>query len=186
VTTHWPTTRWTDAGQIFEFVGGAIAHAGSPDDLQVAPDAYFKTLIEGGRLRDAVFYVSHALPRYEGVVWAVQALLAADAVDRNNQLVVAVLRWIDDPCEELRRAIERLLNDEVVTSPAYMLAMAAFMSGGSISLPEYPPVLAPPDASAKFAAGAVFDAAYASGNPASLLRQAADIGDALASRAPQR
>ena len=179
-------TRWTDARQIFEFIGGAIAHAGSPDELQVAPDAYFKTLVEGGKFRDAVFFISHALPRYEGVVWAAQTLLAAEAVDRNNQLVIAVLRWIDDPCEDLRRAVEKLLTGEVVTSPAYMLAKAAFMSGGSISLAEYPPVLAPPDASAKFAAGAVFDAAFISGNPASLLRQATEIGDAMASQASQR
>lgn len=186
MTIGWPNVRWTDAGQIFEFVGGAIAHSGSPDDLQVAPDAYFKALVEGGRLRDAAFYISHALPRYEGVVWAAQTLLAADAVDRNNPLVIAVLRWIDDPCEDLRRAVEKLLNGEVVTSPAYLLARAAFMSGGSISLPEYPPVLAPPDASAKFAAGAVFDAANASGDPARLLRQAAEMGEAMASQAPQR
>ena len=186
MTANWPKTPWTDARQIFEFVGGAIDHYGSPDDLQVAPDAYFKAMVEGGRLRDAVFYISHALPRYEGVVWAVQTLLAADAVDRNNPMVIAVLRWIDDPCEDLRRAIEKLLNDEVVTSPAYMLAKAAFMSGGSISLPDYPPVLAPPDASAKFAAGAVFDAANVSGDPASLLRQAAEMGDAMASQASQR
>ena len=179
-------TRWTDAHQIFEFVGGAIAHAGPADELQAAPDVYFKALVEGGKFRDAVFFISHALPRYEGVVWAAQTLLAADAVDRNNQLVIAVLRWIDDPCEELRRSVEKLLAGEVVTSPAYMLARAAFMSGGSISLPDYPPVLAPLDASAKFAAGAVFDAAYTSGDPVGVLRQAAEIGDAMASQGSQR
>jgi hypothetical protein len=185
MTTAWPKTLWSDAGQIFDFIGGAIAHEGDPDALQAAPGAYFKELVEAGKLRDAVYFVSHALPRYEGVVWAAQTLLAAGAVDRNNPLVIAVLRWIDDPCEDLRRAVEKLLAAEVVTSPAYMLAKAAFMSGGSISLPEYPPVLAPPAASAKYASGAIFDAASSAPDRAAFLLQAAELGDAIASQALQ-
>ncbi len=181
----WPKSSWTDAGQIFEFIGGAIAHDGPPDALHLAPDAYFKTLVGTGKLRDAVYFVSHALPRYEGVVWAVQTLLAANAVDRNHPLVIAVLRWIDDPCDELRRAAEQLAEAEVTTSPAYMLAKAVFMSGGSISLAEFPPVLPPPGASAKFATGAILDAAYATGDPAEFLRLAAELGDAMASQSLQ-
>jgi hypothetical protein len=149
----------------------------------MAPAAFFKILLEAGRHRDAVYYISHALPRYECVVWAAQVLLSADAVDRASPLVVAILRWIDSPCEDLRRAVEKLIDEEVVTSPQYMLAKAVFASGGSISLPEYEPVLAPPDASAKFAAAAVFDAANGSGDPAQFLRQSAELGNTVASHA---
>ncbi len=185
MTQAWPKIVWTEAGQVFECIGGAIEPDGDPDELDLAPSVYFKNMFAAGKHRDAVFFVSHALPRYECVVWAAQTLLAADAVDRTSPLVVSVLRWIDDPCEDLRRTVEELVNQETVTSPEYMLAKAAFTSGGSISLPDGAPVLAPPDACAKYAAAAVLDAASFSGDPAQFLRQAAETGDALASQAVQ-
>ena len=179
----WNRTNWTDAAQIAQFIDPDRVPPGAAG---LPPQSWFGQLLSAGQLNDAVSFMAHALPRYECVIWMARSLIESGAVDRRDPLVVAVLRWIDDPCEDLRRAVEKLLNGEVVTSPAYMLAKAAFMSGGSISLAEYPPVLAPPDASAKFAAGAVFDAAFISGNPASLLRQATEIGDAMASQASQR
>ena len=186
VTQAWPKAPWTDAGQVFAFIGGAIEHQGAADALGLPPGAYFETLIEAGRLRDAVHFVSHALPRYECVVWAAQSLLAAGAVDRGSALVVAVLCWIDDPCEELRRAVERLIEEETLSSPGYWLAKAVFVSGGSVSPPDCPPVLPSPAASAKFAAAAIFEAAAGSSrDSAGLLRHAASLGDALASQALQ-
>jgi hypothetical protein len=179
----WPKSNWTDAGQIYEFIGGAITHDGPVDALNQPPSDYFSVLMEAGKLRDAVYFVSHALPRYESVVWAAQTLLASGTVDRHNPLVVAVLRWIDDPCEDLRRNVQTLTAAEQIITPAYMLANSVFMSGGSISTPDATPVLAPPNACAKFATGAVLDAAAASGNSAQLLRQAAELGHAMASQA---
>jgi hypothetical protein len=179
----WPKTNWTDAGQIFAFIGGAIRHDGPDEALTQPPPVYFQKLVGDGKLYEAIYFISHALPRYESVVWAAQSLLASGSVDRNNPLVVAVLRWIDDPCEELRRKIEELIAEQTIITPEYMLANSAFMSGGSITIPESPPVLAPPDACAKFAAGAVFNAADESENSAQVLRQAADLGNAIASQA---
>ncbi len=179
----WPKSSWTDAGQVYKFIGGAITHEGPDDALNQSPPVFFNSLVEEGKFREAVYFISHALPRYESVVWAAQTLLASGTVDRNNPLVVAVLRWIDDPCEELRRKIEELIAEESKITPEYMLANSAFMSGGSISIPESPPVLASADACAKFAAGAVLNAATESADSIQVLRQAADLGDAIASQA---
>jgi hypothetical protein len=179
----WPKTTWTEAGQIFDFVGSAIRHGGAPDELRQPPHAYFGKLVEAGSFHEALYFVGHALPRYESVVWATQTLLASGAVDRTNPLVVAVLRWIDDPCEDLRRRIEQIADDVRVITPAYLLARAAFMSGGSISKPDTPPVLAPADACAKFAVGAVLEAASLSDSAEQFMRQAAELGEGMASQA---
>jgi hypothetical protein len=181
----WPKSAWTDAGQVYEFIAGAITHKDQADALHQPPPLHFKALVDSDRLSEAVFFVGHALPRYESVVWAAQSLLASGTVDRNNPLVVAVLRWIDDPCEDLRRNVQQLALAESVVTSAYMLANAVFMSGGSISIPDGPPVLAPPDSCAKFAVGAVLDAASSSDNPARILRLAAELGDTMASQGPQ-
>jgi hypothetical protein len=179
----WNKTAWTDAGQIFDFTGEAAAHRDEGDALKSAPDVYFNTLVSEGKLREAVSFVGHALPRYEGVVWAAQTLLTADLIDRNHPLVKAILRWIDDPDEGHRRAVRGLAETEDSFAPVHMLAMAVFTSGGSISLPDLAPVLAPPNASAKYAVGAVLTAAYATSDPNRIMQQAAEIGDTMASQA---
>jgi hypothetical protein len=179
----WIKTNWTDAGQIFDFIGDAVECDATPDELRAAPDLFFSSLVEQQKLREAVFFVGHALPRYEGVVWATRTLLAAGAIERNTPLLNAILRWIDDPDEDLRRAIKGLADAEDSFAPVRMLAMALFTSGGSISQPDLPPVLASPDASAKYASGAILTAAYATPEPQAVMRQAAEIGHAMASQA---
>jgi hypothetical protein len=178
----WNKTSWTDAGQIFDFIGGAIKHEGKAEALKTGPVDYFDALVANGKLREAVFFVGHALPRYEGVVWAAQTMLTANLVDRNHPLMKAVLRWIDDPDDDSRRAVKGYAEKEDSFSPQHMLGMAVFMSGGSISLPDLTPVLAPQDASAKYAVGAVLGAAYATADPKKIMRQAAEIGHAMASQ----
>jgi hypothetical protein len=179
----WKKTSWTDAGQIFEFIGKAIQHDGTEEALKTAPAVYFGGLLAEKKLREAVFFVGHALPRYEGVVWAAQTLLAANLLDRKHPLANAILRWIDDPDEDLRRTVKSLSESEDSFAPMRMLAMAVFTSGGSISQPDLPPVLATADASAKYATGAILTAAYASSDPNAIMRQAAEIGESMASQA---
>ena len=78
--------------------------------------------------------------------------------------------------DERRRAVYDLTESAHRNDPAKMLGMGIFMSGGSISEPDLPPVLAPPTVSAKFAVAAVIGAAYASKEPDAILRHAAEVG----------
>jgi hypothetical protein len=182
MSTVWTKSSWTDASQVLGFIGSAIEHDSASAALSVIPHLYFQSLVDTGKSRDAVYFVSHALPRYECVVWAVQALLNAAAIERDHPLVIAILRWIDDPDDDLRRTVKDLADAEDSGSALHMLGMAVFMSGGSVSLPELPPVLAPADACAKYATGALLIAASESSDRSELLRRAAEIGHAMASQ----
>lgn len=176
----WPATSWTDSGQIVSHIGDAVAVGDLADKFHLTPDKFFELLLAGKKYREAVYFVGHALPRYEGIVWALQSLLQAGVLDRSKPITNAILRWVDGPNDELRRKIQALGEAEGDFTPAAMLAMAVFMSGGSISEPDLPPVLAPPGASARLAAGAVLTAAYATAQPREAMLQAAQIGTAMA------
>ena len=172
----WTKSTWTDAGQIACLVdpdappGEAGGHA---------LDAWYGRLVQGGDLAGAAMFLGHALPRYECVVWALRSLIDAGLVDRGDPLVVAVLRWIDSPDDDLRRAAGDLADAERRNSPARYLAQAVFFSGGSIAPRDLAPVQPPPDLCAKLAAGAILSAAYAAGDPAPALRTALSLGEQL-------
>lgn len=172
----WTKSTWTDAGQIAFMIdpdapdGAATGHA---------LDAWYARLVQGGDLAGAAMFLGHALPRYECVVWALRSLIDAALVDRANPLVVAVLRWIDSPDDDLRRAAGDLADAERRNSPARYLAQAVFYSGGSIAPRDLAPVQPPPDLCAKLAAGAVLSAAYASGDPAQAMRAALAVGEPM-------
>jgi hypothetical protein len=176
----WPATSWTDSGQIISHIGDAVEAQDLVGQFHLTPDKFFEVLLAGKRLREAVQFVAHALPRYEGVVWSLQSLLQANLLDRSAPLTNAILRWVDGPNEDLRRNIQTLADAEIDYTPVRFLGMAVFASGGSVSEPDLPPVLAPANASARLAASAVLLAAYATDQPQALLLQAAQIGAGMA------
>lgn len=178
----WPATNWTDSGQVIDYIGDGVDAGDLADQFHLTPDKFFELLVTGKKLREAVQFVGHALPRYEGIIWALQALLQANALDRSAPLTNAILRWADGPNEELRRDIQILADAELDYTPARLLGMAVFASGGSVSEPDLPVVLAPANTSARLAAGAVMTAAYATADPQALLLQAAQTGAAMASQ----
>lgn len=169
----WPKVTWSDTAQILDLME---VDAGSVDGLLSDPQKHFESLVGAGRLREAAEFIAHALPRYEGIVWAVQTLLTQSAIDRSSPLVVAILRWVDNPDDERRRAVYALTETAHKNDPAKMIGMGVFMSGGSISEPDLAPVLAPHGVSAKFAAAAVLAAAYATKKPDDILSHAVDVG----------
>jgi hypothetical protein len=67
----------------------------------------------------------------------------------------ATVHWVLDPTEENRQKTRTLGDLAKKSTPAGCLAMAAFWSEGSISLPDQPEVLPEPDLTAKAVTGAV-------------------------------
>ncbi len=144
------------------------------------PHAWFTKLRDSGKLFDATRFVTHALPRYECVVWGAQALLSMGAVERLDPNMVAVLRWIDQPSDALRREAGELAEATRRDGPAKMLGLAVMMSGGSLSAPEYPPVLPPTSVCAHLVAAAVLTGAHLLPDPSQALQQALAAGEAMA------
>lgn len=169
----WTLSTWGDAGQLAACVNPAGVSAAASG---VAPVAWFDTLRQQGESADAMAFMAHAMPRYECVMWAVRTLIDM-GLDRGDAAIVAALRWIDNPSDSLRRAaadVGEHLDDE---SPQALLCQAIFLSGGSISEEDLPPVQPPPDVCAKLASAAVLVRAFAMEDPAAALDAALAAGD---------
>lgn len=175
--TNWTKVGWSNASQVLGIIGQPFDDTSSAN---LPPDAYFTKLVETERLEDAATFVGHALPRFEAIMWAVQALRTRLPEGKSDPIVTEVLRWIDDPTDERRRAIFRMAEAAGGSSAPALLGYAVFMSGGSISEPDLPAVLPPADVCAKLAGAAVLKSAFADVNPQEALRNAITIGDSVA------
>jgi hypothetical protein len=173
----WTKSAWRDAGQLLEVVDPDTA---DPRARGQSLDQWFERLRREGRLADAVQFVAHALPRYECVVWAAQSLLETDAVDRQDPLAKAVMRWIDDPFDKRRREAMELAGQPGGNDAVRFLANAVAFSGGSLAPEDLPPVQPAADVCAKLAAAAVLTGAYALENPEPALRRSLELGESAA------
>lgn len=173
----WTRSSWTDASQLVEMIDPKRRVGESPGH---PPHEWFAKLVDQGKLMDALAFIAHALPRYECVVWATRALMEMGQIDRADPLATAVLRWIDEPGDALRRnagALADASNDE---SPARSLALAVLFSGGSLAPPEYAAVQPPADVCAKFAFAAVLAGALEQPDRNAAMRKALDLGEIMA------
>lgn len=176
----WTLSTWTDAAQ--------LASAVSPRNISeeargVPPPVWFAQLNATGKSTEATMFLAHAMPRYECVVWALRSLLELEAADRGDPAIIAALRWADNPSDTLRRATFAITENIDDEAPAAMLCQAIFLSGGSISEEDLPPVQPKPDTCAKLAAAAVLAAAFAQDDPTQALARSHSLGEAILSGA---
>jgi hypothetical protein len=176
--TDWTQVTWGNGGQVLEFIGRDAEDIAADSDHALPPGKYCQALIERGEIVAAVEFLGHALPRYEAVVWAAQVLRRFTS--GQDDLLSAVLRWIDDPNDAQRRAVFELAQRLPSGSAKALLGNAVFFSGGSISQPDFPAVLPPAYACGKSAYGAVVTAAYDTEDEETILRDALSIGESIA------
>jgi hypothetical protein len=125
-------------------------------------EEFLAALIEQGQLRDAVTFMSCALPKREALWWAylcarqsaAEALSATDADALN-----AALRWVLDPSEEHRRAAMPAAEATEYATPPGLVALGTFFTGGSMAPPDLSPVPPAPELTARSVCGAVMLAA---------------------------
>ncbi len=123
---------------------------------------YVAALLAASLFRDAVRFVAFALPRREAVWWAL--LCAREAAgDAPPPAVRAALdatdTWVRHPGDEQRRAAMAAAKTAEFSTSAGCAGLAAFLSGGSLSVPGQPDVPPGPFECAKAAFGAVAVAA---------------------------
>ncbi len=178
----WEAVTLTRARQVAALMG-QDEDALPPDDLDV--EAGYRE----ARARSAVAaigYLAHALPRREAIAWAADLLhaesLRRELPGRDRLALDHVLRWLGEASEDRRRATHRAALAAGRRSAERYLAQAVFYSGGSISAPETAAVLPPPEASGRWAAGAVKQAAYRTDAPDELFARALALGEAVATR----
>ena len=181
--TAWDRIMLTEARQVTELIGH------DPEDWPAATigvQDHYRQLRQAHRTTEAVEYLGHALPRAEAIAWAGRVL---DDESRRIELTPAArraldtaLRWLGEPSETHRRAARAAA--EALRKPVAerFLALAVFYSGGSVAQLGLPDTLPPPSAAARFATGAIEQAAYRSADAAAFLACALDLGEAVAER----
>lgn len=123
---------------------------------------------------DAIHFMAHALPKRAAVWWGCLCLWLTLRPGDPPAEVKAALRgavqWVQDPCEENRRAAGAAGQTAKLHTPAGCLAMAAYFSDVSMNPPDQPKAPPPPELTAQTVANAVMMAAF-QGDPAQLQRR---------------
>jgi hypothetical protein len=179
--SNWKTVKLTQARQVAELMG---ADEAALPDPEIGAQAHYEALRDADRLIDAIDFLGHAMPRYEAVSWAAHILHAESKTHqipmRDRLALDHSLRWLGDPDDAKRRATRDAAEAASDRSPERMLGMAVFFSGGSLSNPDLPPVLPPPQVSCRCAVGAVKAAAFRTDTPESVLKRALQLAEAVA------
>lgn len=176
---NWQKVRWTQARQITALMGLSEKEAPPP---QVRPAEFYGSLRESGDLAEAVRFLGFALPRYEAVLWAAEALKASSVADdeKTAALLTAIEAWIADPEDRGRRAVWSSAEMVDEDRPERLLAYAIFLSGGSIAPEEQEPVNPEPQLCGQLAAAAIIAAAHQTTAPERALVSALAAGEAIA------
>jgi hypothetical protein len=137
--------------------------------LDAAEDAagFIALLVERDHLPVAIRFLAHALSKPDAVWWASEcARIAMDGSEspEDREALAATQRWVAEPSEENRRAAQHAAEAASPDSPAGMVGLAAFFSGGSVTPPGAPAIAPEEHLTGTMAATAVMLAA-AKGDP---------------------
>jgi hypothetical protein len=121
-------------------LSGEATALAEPEDLDLG--AVVERLTGQMLHDDAIRYLAHALPKRNAVWWGCLCVWFAGQGKPATDVdaVRAAVRWVLDPSEARRRAAEPTDLMKAVRTAAGALAVAAFWSGGSMSLPDLPVV----------------------------------------------
>lgn len=177
----WDQVKWTEARQVADLMKLDPSFL---EDQEADPETGYRKLRSLGEIGAAVRFLGYALPRFEAVSWASHLLQnwsrRATLGVSERQALDCVQRWLEEPSEEYRRAAHEAGEKVTSNSPERLLTDAVFMSGGSISEPDLPPVQPPQHVCGALAASAVLASAYVTADPKAALTEACDAGEKVA------
>ena len=185
--TEWTVVFWSSARQIAE--EAELPRALWPDG-DIAPRQFFESLRAADQPVEAIAYVAAALPKLEAIEWGLASLPPIDRDDPDYAarmlLRDSARRWLQEPDDENRRAIERLVDTAEQGWPETLIGLAIFFSGGSIAPEDSMPVPPDPRLPGQLIAGTVQSVVAASGPASTELTQTLlDLGDRLAAHGRQ-
>ncbi|MFO0850716.1 MAG: hypothetical protein U0871_19490 [Gemmataceae bacterium] len=125
------------------------------------PQAFFDELVAAGHLADARRLLAHALSAHRAVWWAALCLNHSERQkpfdsDAERSALAAAVGWCLAPSEPARRGCAAAARAAGQTTPAGVLATAAFVSSGSLSKPGLPAVVAEPHVCGRLCGVAVY------------------------------
>lgn len=113
----------------------------------MAPEAFVAALLAKELWNDALGFFARALPIRVAIAWARKCI--ADALDEANEdgpgegieaVLESVDAWLEEPDDERRRVAFAKAQEVGLDNPPSILALAVFLSEGSMSLPDLEPV----------------------------------------------
>lgn len=131
------------------------AQALAADDS--TPATYLDALEKQELYQDAIKFLAWQLPANAGIKWAnrcMRELRAPERKDQKDEALEASERWAQAPGDATRWAAKKAA-DNATSGDSKLVAMAVFMSGGSIIPPGSPEVQPPPNSAQKMVAGSV-------------------------------
>jgi hypothetical protein len=143
-----------------------------------SPEAFVAQLMEKRLHADAVRFTAYRLPRPEAIWWGCLCLwemARPEPAPGVAAVLQTVIDWLQDPRDERRRAAEAAANEVGLDTPAGALALAVFVSGGSLAPQGLPEVAADPHLTAKLIANALLIASRTSGREVAVQRQFLDL-----------
>lgn len=126
---------------------------------ELSPPQFFDMLMEKKLYADARRLLAHAMPKRRAVWWGCLCALEAlgpDLSEVENAALETAAAWVIDPSELNRRAVEAAGWAAKPTTLAGCLAMAAFLSDGSMSRMGFPFVKTKPYLTGRFVGVAVY------------------------------
>lgn len=137
----------------------------------MTPRQFLDLLIQKDHLSDAVRFLAGALTKPEGVWWGIQgaratAVFPAALPPGQVAALAAAEKWLQDPSEDNRRAAFPAALEAGVSTPAGLVAIGVFYSGGSLAPASVPTVPAGEHLTAAMIAGAITQAAYSDASKA--------------------
>jgi hypothetical protein len=127
----------------------------------ISTNEFFAHLREARLYADALHLAAHALPISEGIWWGslcAWEFYRPEAAAHEAEALHAVVSWLQERSDPLRRAAESAARHAGVATPAGALALAVFFSGGSLAPAGLPEVAPDPVVAPKLLAHAVLTA----------------------------
>ena len=119
--------------------------------------SFIDSLIEEEQHADAVRVLARALPKPAAVRWACRCVrqLSTELAEPSLTALAQAEQWAAEPNEANRRAAKLAADRVGMQDPAGVVAMAAFLSEGSLAPPHLPAVPPAEHLTARAVAGAI-------------------------------
>jgi hypothetical protein len=119
---------------------------------------YLESLEKAELYQDAIRFLAFKLPTDAGIKWAsscIKELRSPESKNGKDEPLDASDMWVKAPGDQTRWAARNAADKAKNPGPSNMVAMAVFMSGGSMTPPGSPETPPPPYIPQKFIAGSV-------------------------------
>ncbi len=131
--------RFATAEAVFETFPELSQKIGtSPNER--SPIDFLRSMINAGKLEDAVTFCAYVLPRREAVWWACRSARVAPGriAEERAPALLAAEAWVSDPDDEHRQAALEAGTKGHCDDPLTWVALAAGWAGGFLVSSPYP------------------------------------------------